>query len=33
MYPRSHELLAIKQDIDPEGLFTSDLAHRVGLVQ
>lgn len=33
MYPRYPELLAIKQSIDPEGLFTSDLARRVGLVK
>jgi decaprenylphospho-beta-D-ribofuranose 2-oxidase len=31
VYPRYRELLAIKQRLDPEGLFTSDLARRVGL--
>jgi decaprenylphospho-beta-D-ribofuranose 2-oxidase len=31
VYPRYRELLAIKQKLDPEGLFTSDLARRVGL--
>lgn len=31
IYPRYRELLAIKQKLDPEGLFTSDLARRVGL--
>jgi decaprenylphospho-beta-D-ribofuranose 2-oxidase len=32
IYPRYHELLAVKRRLDPEGLFTSDLARRVGLV-
>jgi decaprenylphospho-beta-D-ribofuranose 2-oxidase len=31
VYPRYRELLAIKQRLDPEGLFTSDLARRVGI--
>jgi len=31
IYPRYKELLEIKQRLDPEGLFTSDLARRVGL--
>jgi decaprenylphospho-beta-D-ribofuranose 2-oxidase len=31
VYPRYRELLAIKQKLDPEGLFTSDLARRVGI--
>ncbi len=31
IYPRHGELLEIKQRLDPEGLFTSDLARRVGL--
>ena len=31
VYPRHQELLEIKQRLDPEGLFTSDLAKRVGL--
>lgn len=32
IYPRWQELLAIKQELDPGGLFSSDLARRVGLV-
>jgi decaprenylphospho-beta-D-ribofuranose 2-oxidase len=32
IYPRYPELLEIKQNLDPDGLFTSDLARRVGLV-
>ena len=32
IYPRYRELLAFKQRLDPEGLFTSDLACRVGLI-
>ncbi len=32
IYPRCGELAAIKKRMDPEGLFTSDLAKRVGLV-
>ncbi len=32
IYPRHKELLEFKQTLDPEGLFTSDLAKRVGLV-
>ena len=31
VYPRYRELLTIKQRLDPEGLFTSDLARRVGI--
>lgn len=31
IYPRYRELLEIKGRLDPEGLFTSDLAKRVGL--
>jgi len=31
IYPRYQELLEIKKRLDPEGLFTSDLARRVGL--
>jgi hypothetical protein len=31
VYPRYQELLAIKERLDPEGLFTSDLARRVGI--
>jgi decaprenylphospho-beta-D-ribofuranose 2-oxidase len=31
VYPRCEELLAIKRRLDPEGLFTSDLARRVGI--
>ncbi len=31
VYPRYQELLAIKRRLDPEGLFTSDLARRVGI--
>lgn len=33
VYPRYRELLEIKRRVDPEGLFTSDLARRVGLDQ
>lgn len=33
VYPRYQELLEIKQQVDPEGLFTSDLARRVGIAQ
>ena len=32
MYPRLDEWLAIKHKVDPKGVFTSDLARRVGLV-
>ena len=32
IYPRHPELLDIKQRVDPEGLFVSDLARRVGLI-
>ena len=32
IYPRYQELLEIKRRLDPEGLFTSDLAQRVGLL-
>ena len=32
VYPRSGEFLAAKKRLDPEGLFTSDLAKRVGLL-
>ena len=31
VYPRYKDLLAIKRQLDPEGLFTSDLARRVGI--
>ena len=31
LYPRYQELLEVKEKLDPEGLFTSDLARRVGL--
>ena len=31
VYPRYRELLAIKRRLDPDGLFTSDLARRVGI--
>jgi decaprenylphospho-beta-D-ribofuranose 2-oxidase len=31
VYPRYKDLLEIKRGLDPEGLFTSDLARRVGL--
>lgn len=31
IFPRYEDLLAIKQRLDPEGLFTSDLARRVGM--
>lgn len=31
VFPRYSELLAIKRRLDPEGLFTSDLARRVGI--
>jgi decaprenylphospho-beta-D-ribofuranose 2-oxidase len=31
VYPRYRELLDIKKRLDPEGLFTSDLARRVGI--
>ena len=31
VYPRYQELLAIKRRLDPDGLFTSDLARRVGI--
>jgi len=31
VYPRYKDLLEIKRRLDPEGLFTSDLARRVGL--
>jgi decaprenylphospho-beta-D-ribofuranose 2-oxidase len=31
VYPRYQDLLAIKRRLDPEGLFTSDLARRVGI--
>ena len=31
VYPRYKDLLAIKRKLDPEGLFTSDLARRVGI--
>ena len=31
VYPRYSELLKIKRKLDPEGLFTSDLARRVGI--
>jgi decaprenylphospho-beta-D-ribofuranose 2-oxidase len=31
IYPRYRELLEIKERLDPDGLFTSDLARRVGI--
>ena len=31
VYPRYKELLKIKKQLDPDGLFTSDLARRVGI--
>ena len=31
VYPRYKELLKIKKKLDPDGLFTSDLARRVGI--
>ena len=31
VYPRYRDLLVIKRRLDPEGLFTSDLARRVGI--
>ena len=31
VYPRYRELLAIKKRLDPDGLFTSDLARRIGI--
>lgn len=31
VYPGYRELLAIKQRLDPDGLFTSDLARRIGI--
>ena len=31
IYPRHTELLEVKRRVDPEGMFTSDLARRVGL--
>ncbi len=31
VYPRFNELLDIKRRLDPEGIFTSDLARRVGI--
>lgn len=31
VYPRFNELLEIKRELDPEGMFTSDLARRVGI--
>jgi decaprenylphospho-beta-D-ribofuranose 2-oxidase len=31
IYPRYRDLLGIKRQLDPEGLFTSDLARRVGI--
>jgi decaprenylphospho-beta-D-ribofuranose 2-oxidase len=31
VYPRYKDLLAIKRRLDPDGLFTSDLARRVGI--
>jgi len=31
VYPRFRELLELKRELDPEGLFTSDLARRVGI--
>ena len=32
IYPRCRELLALKRRLDPNGLFNSDLARRVGLL-
>jgi len=31
VFPRYRDLLAIKRRLDPDGLFTSDLARRVGI--
>ncbi|MEN8151834.1 MAG: D-arabinono-1,4-lactone oxidase, partial [Planctomycetota bacterium] len=31
VYPRYRELLEIKERLDPDGMFTSDLARRVGI--
>ena len=31
IYPRYDELLALKLELDPDGIFTSDLARRVGI--
>ena len=31
VFPRYRELLTIKRRLDPDGLFTSDLARRVGI--
>ena len=31
VYPSYRELLEIKKRLDPEGMFTSDLARRVGI--
>jgi decaprenylphospho-beta-D-ribofuranose 2-oxidase len=31
VFPRYRDLLAIKRQLDPDGLFTSDLARRVGI--
>jgi len=31
VFPRYRELLAIKHQLDPDGLFTSDLARRIGI--
>ena len=31
VYPQFKELLEIKKRLDPEGIFTSDLARRVGI--
>ncbi|MFG0285846.1 MAG: FAD-binding oxidoreductase [Phycisphaerales bacterium JB039] len=31
IFPRARDLLAIKRRLDPEGMFTSDLARRVGI--
>jgi len=33
IYPRYTELLELKRELDPQGLFTSDMARRVGLDQ
>jgi FAD/FMN-containing dehydrogenase/membrane-associated phospholipid phosphatase len=33
VFPRYEELLEVKKRLDPEGLFTSDLARRVGIAQ
>jgi len=33
VYPRYRELIAIKRELDPDCLFTSDLARRVGIEQ